>query len=241
MEDSLLSLDKATLKNLLQETHKSEHPINTLTSILAYYDVTLEQLQNVCGTLFYAHQVSGDNKHPLKDIVQDILNIQRQDTKISPQAYKIQLVYAATSIPHMWCKEMASVVILDPKESIILPYSHGNITVPFVWIHFNKQCSPNVVQSSRDAPTLKVDLFMYDEPPSSTTFVADNELTISNMLIRIGLTEAIATSNEIKSSNTPDYLLVLTRGNAFYRLANVVLVQPQENKTTKYPTCLHKL
>lgn len=244
MEDSSLTLDGVTLKNLLRETYKSDHPINSITSILSYYDVTLEQLQSVCGSLFHAHQAVEDG-HPLKSIVQDILDILNPNTKTSPQAYKIDLVYVATSITHIWCKEFTPVVMLDPKESTILSYSSGNTPVGFVWLHFNKKGMPVVLQHSPDAPSLYVDLFMYTDVPEVISFSNEAGTQTSNISIQTEATGIIVTSNEsddmVPISYTSDYVIVITRGNAFYRLSDVILVQPSENKTTKYPASLHKL
>lgn len=250
MDSESLPLDTTpnVLGNLLRETYKSNHPTHTLASVLSFYDVTLEQMQNMCGSLYRGNCL--EKEHPLTLIVQDILDLLNPNNNrdISPEAYKINLVYVATSIPHLWCKEVTPVVMLDPEKTLFFPYARVNVPVEYVWIHFqNKTHMSDVIQMSDNAPLVSANMLVYDDKPTRKIFSLSQQRykEESNVIIRIGATETVVSCNEdedmVPPSRVSDYMVLITRGNAFYRLAEAVLVKPSENTTLRYPLCLHKL
>lgn len=249
-------MSSLVLRNMIRSVcDDGTSPIDTLETMLSPFQVDAQDVVNCIGHIHWDQRLKATS--PVGFIQDDLQRIRADASKEDdPQMFKVWLLYAATAISHLWCRQITPRPLLHGPPCDFCAFELPNKPVPWVWLNIEKLHSNlEVMEYHADMPWVKIVLeretrmgalatleLGFFEPKSDA-----NVPTAAAALLEIVIDESLMPTNveskmDFEGPMDPEmtnFMIVFSRGNAFEYL-KTVLVNPKSHYVLEYPVSLHQ-
>lgn len=255
---------QAILRNMLRAAFDDmTNPIQTLDAMLAPYTLSKKDALSIVETIVWskAYLTKKGGHHPLSDVLKDIQawkgeKATRNDDDDDDEIHKAKFLYMATAIPHVWCRNVKPVALIDLNGCDFCAFEGPNRPVPWVWFNVNAHQGLDVVEYNARIPWIKLEVERTTKmgplqtleleyfKPETQKGVSVPSAAASKLVVSIDETcFLVSVQSEMDYEGPldvemPNYMILFTEGSLM-RLSIVYLVNPRTHAVIEYPISVH--